>query len=202
MKNRNWIIIFFVLLIFGIITGLFFNLNIKQLIISCGIFAPIIYILIMALAIIISPIPSIPLTIISGVLFGWVLGGLYSVIGALIGSMMAFFISKKFFRGWALKKFKKEIKVFDNYEDNSLMIFIFLTRLLPIFQFDIISYGAGLTKIKWWKFMIATLLGMAPITLFISYYGESIIKSNIWISVTLTFLMIFLMWYIPRKFKK
>lgn len=202
MKYKNWVIIIFVFFIGALITTLFYNLDIKQLISSCGVFAPIIYIFIMALAIVISPIPSIPLDILAGVLFGGFIGGLYSVIGALIGSMIAFFISRKYFRKWAKKKFRKEIKVFDNYKDNSLVLFIFLTRLLPVFQFDIISYGAGLTKIKWWKFMVATLFGMTPITFFIAFYGESIIKSNIWINILLTFVMIFLMWYLPKKLKQ
>jgi uncharacterized membrane protein YdjX (TVP38/TMEM64 family) len=59
-----------------------------------GYFAPIIYMLLMAAAVIISPIPSLPLDITAGAFFGPFLGTVYSVAGALAGALVSFLIAR------------------------------------------------------------------------------------------------------------
>jgi uncharacterized membrane protein YdjX (TVP38/TMEM64 family) len=44
-------------------------------------------------------------------------------------------------------------------------------RLVPVVSFDIISYAAGLTRMGFWRFMLATAVGMAPATFIYSYLG-------------------------------
>ncbi len=43
---------------------------------------------------------------------------------------------------------------------------------MPVVSFDIISYAAGLTRMGFWRFMLATMVGMAPATFLYSYLGE------------------------------
>jgi uncharacterized membrane protein YdjX (TVP38/TMEM64 family) len=55
---------------------------------------------------------------------------------------------------------------------------MFLARFIPVFSFDIVSYGAGLTNISLKAFAVATLVGMAPATFAFTYFGSSIVSAQ------------------------
>ena len=50
-----------------------------------------------------------------------------------------------------------------------------VARLVPVFSFDIVSYGAGLTKMSLKAFALATLVGMAPPTFAFTYLGSAVV---------------------------
>src|SRR5699024_5485944 len=58
---------------------------------------------------------------------------------------------------------------FDKYGRHSIL----LARLLPIVSFDLVSYGAGLTSMRFWGFFIATGIGQLPATILYSYLGQT-----------------------------
>lgn len=60
-----------------------------------GLFGPLAIIFLMAIAIVISPIPSAPIALVSGVLYGHTFGTIYIVIGAVAGALIAFMMSRK-----------------------------------------------------------------------------------------------------------
>jgi uncharacterized membrane protein YdjX (TVP38/TMEM64 family) len=62
--------------------------------------------------------------------------------------------------------------------DHQLMGVMFLARFIPVFSFDLVSYGAGLTNISLKTFAIATLVGMAPPTFALTYFGSSIVSTQ------------------------
>ncbi len=158
--------------------------------------SPIIYILIMAITIVISPIPSAPLAAASGVLFGLTFGTIYSLIGAEIGAIISFYISRVFGRKFIEKIFHKHIVLYDAHTENQIAYFIFFSRLLPIFHFDIISYGAGLTGVSLKKFALSTFFGMIPMTFLFVYYGRTIFYSNLF-SIIISVLLIIAAFLIP-----
>ena len=61
---------------------------------------------------------------------------------------------------------------------NWLMAAVFLTRLAPFLSFDAISYAAGLTPLAFWRFAIATLLGVTPISFLLAYGGDTIFAAG------------------------
>lgn len=183
---------------------LFSNTNLNDLetfISSHGILSPLIYILLMAIAIVISPIPSLPLTVASGVVFGPFLGASYSLIGAEIGAVISFLIARIFGRDLIKKLLKKEISFSNNIEEKYLTLAIFLSRLFPIFQFDVVSYGAGLTNIAIRKFALATFFGMMPMTFLFAYTGKSIFIGGR-ASIIISIIFIAAIFYVPILIKK
>ncbi len=48
---------------------------------------------------------------------------------------------------------------------------ILVARLVPVVSFDVVSYAAGLTRMGFWRFMLATVVGMAPATFIYAYLG-------------------------------
>lgn len=117
-------------------------------------YAPILYILAYA----IRPVtffPGTALTILSGIFFGlW--GILYTIVGAALSSAVAYFVGHFFSQGAAGAK--KLISGSTSYLNNHPFMAI-LTMRLTFFPFDLVAYGAGLLKIPFTPFMLATILG-------------------------------------------
>ena len=171
-----------------------------------GIWAPIISISFMVLQAIIAPIPSFVIAGANGVLFGFLGGVIISWIGALLGATTTFYLSRILGLNF-IKKFEKEhvlmVKVNEISKDNGPMI-IFFARLLPFISFDIISYAAGLTKISFSKFIIATAIGMLPATVVYVWLGEQVIKNldKANQGFMILGLIIFLVWLIYKIWRR
>lgn len=128
----------------------------------------------MAFAIIISPIPSAPIALTAGAIYGHTAGTIYVVIGAEIGAIIAFLTTRisgiDFIRNWLDKS---QLKYMTGSQNN-LMTVIFISRLLPFISFDIVSYAAGLTQLSFWRFAIATLAGIIPASFLLAHFGSQI----------------------------
>ncbi len=126
------------------------------------------------------PIPSEFVLICGGAAFGflsgWVVGALGSVVAALIG----FYISRKGGRSVALRFVGKSGMEFaDNWFNRWGVWAVLLGRIAPFIPFDVISYSAGLTQMKFRSFMGPTVVGTLPRALFYAFLGS-------YFSVTLT----------------
>jgi uncharacterized membrane protein YdjX (TVP38/TMEM64 family) len=125
--------------------------------------------LIQAIAI---PIPS-ELVLIAGGLafrfpFGWIVGALGSIVAAMLG----FYIARKGGRSFAIRFVgTKAINFADNWFNRWGVWAVLLGRFAPFIPFDAISYSAGLTKMKLKDFMIPTIIGTLPRTLFYTSLG-------------------------------
>lgn len=137
--------------------------------------ATFIFIFLIILEVIFAPIPPLILYISGGVLFGSFLGGTYALIGNVLGAGIAFQISRNWGRNIIQKRISKRTKKkFDDFSEKHGPLSIFLLRLNPLTSSDIFSYISGLTKMKFWKFIIGTTAGLIPIIYFQSYLGESV----------------------------
>ncbi len=129
-----------------------------------GTLGPFLFIALLALAVVVSPIPSIPLDIAGGIAFGPWLGTLYAATGALVGSVVSFGIARYLGRELIERFLSGHINFCGQCSDKLLTKAIFTSRLIPGVSFDVVSYGAGLTKISLRKFSVATFVGMLPLT--------------------------------------
>jgi len=169
--------------------------EIINLINSFGFFSWIVFIVLVVLEVVFAPIPAVTLYLISGLIFGTLLGGILVLIGNIIGASIDFYIARKLGRRFIEKKFSyKEIKKFDNFSQNYGFITLFLLRLNPFTSSDIFSYLSGFTKIRFIKFIFATSLGLAPLIFIQTYLGGLIISispllSNILLIITLIFIL-------------
>lgn len=139
---------------------------------GAGPFAPLLLIGSMICTVVIPPIPSVPLVLAAGVAFGPFDGALYAMIGAEIGATVCFLVARALGRETLLRVRKTDVMFGQRRTDYQLMSMVFLARLIPIFSFEV-SFGAGLTKIPFKTFALATLFGMAPSTFALTYLGSS-----------------------------
>jgi len=171
--------------------------NIKLRLESAGVFAPIYYMLLMAIAVVISPIPSLPLDIAAGAFFGPFMGTVYSVIGALTGSVISFMIARFLGREIMERFLGGHVNFCTTCSDKLLTKIVFMSRLLPVVSFDIVSYGAGLTKMSLGKFGIATFSGMIPLTFLYNYSGSVLVFGK-GLTFVLGIMMVALFFLLPK----
>ena len=152
-------------------------------------------------AVIIPPIPSLPLDLAAGAAFGPFYGALYAVIGAEIGAIVCFLIARSLGRE-ALSRFMKTENTFcQKCTDHQLMGAMFIARFIPIFSFDVVSYGAGLTNISLKTFALATLFGMAPPTFAFTYLGSGVVSAQ-WPLIAGGSVMVACFWAMPNLLAK
>lgn len=137
-----------------------------------GAFGPLIIICLMILAILISPIPSAPIALAAGAAYGHAWGTLYVLLGAEAGALAAFAIARLVGHDAVHRWFGDRLSVGMFGSQNALMLIVFVSRTLPFMSFDMVSYAAGLTLIKTWRFAIATLAGVAPISFLLAHFGS------------------------------
>ncbi|MGE5708877.1 MAG: TVP38/TMEM64 family protein [Nitrospira sp.] len=145
---------------------------------DAGPLAPMLLIGSMATAVVIPPIPSLPLDLAAGAAFGLFYGALYAVIGAELGAIACFLIARTLGHDALSRVLKTETMFCQMCTDHQLMGVMFFARLSPILSFDVVSYGAGLTNISRKSFSLATLFGMAPPTFALTYLGSSVVTAQ------------------------
>jgi len=120
-------------------------------------------------------IPTMPLNIGAGVLWGGLLGGVYSVAGSVLGAFLAFLISRTAFGKALTSKFDNKILLWLNKEmSGKPWKVVAFTRLNPIFPTALLNYLFGLTSISVTTYTWATLVFIAPPTILISFLGKEI----------------------------
>lgn len=149
--------------------------KLKSFVASYGVFAMLISFLLMIFQSIIAPLPAFIITLVNAALFGWVLGAILSWASAMVGAALCFFIARIYGRDLVEKLVSKKLlnesnKYFDEYGTKTILV----TRLLPFVSFDLISYAAGLTNMKFKSFLIATGIGQLPATIIYSYVGGNL----------------------------
>jgi uncharacterized membrane protein YdjX (TVP38/TMEM64 family) len=138
-----------------------------------GAFGPIAFILGYAVAVV-AFIPGSALTLASGAIFGVAKGTVFVFAAALLGSTAAFLIA----RHGARAAIEKRIAGDDRFAAIDRAIggegrkIVFLLRLSPIFPFNLLNYGLGLTQVRLLDYVVAGL-GMLPGTLLYVYLGSA-----------------------------
>ncbi|ACB51698.1 hypothetical protein cce_2348 [Crocosphaera subtropica ATCC 51142] len=146
----------------------------KKVLAETGWIAPLIYISILIISVVISHIPALPLVMAAGMLWNPILATIYSVIGGFLGGLLAYFLGRNLGRK-ILKKLTGKVFYFSqNKGEVYLGFLIFITRLIPLFSFDLISYASGLAGISLPIYSCSTLAGMIPPTFFLTYMGSSL----------------------------
>lgn len=142
---------------------------------SFGIWAPVVSAALMVLQSVAAPIPAFLLTFANGILFGWFWGAVLSWTSAMAGAALCFGIARALGRP-AVERLAGGATVLagtDRFFKDFGTHAVLVARLLPFISFDVVSYAAGLTPMRFGKFLLATGLGQLPATLLYSWLGES-----------------------------
>lgn len=152
--------------------------QIKQYIISFGAAAPLVYVLLVIVEVVIAPIPGLMLYAPGGVLFGPVAGGALSLLGNVVGAAIACGLTRSMGNSW-LRRFLEQgqLEQLQTKLESRGAWLIFLLRLNPLTSSDIVSYAAGFTRIPLRSVVFATGCGLAPLCFAQAWLAESLLTS-------------------------
>jgi len=114
------------------------------------------------------------ITVVGGLLFGWVTGAATTIFAATLGATIIFLAAKTSLEKLLARKSGQLLtKVRDGFSENAFNYLLFL-RLVPLFPFWLVNIAAALSHIKLGTFVLATFFGIIPITLVFSFVGASL----------------------------
>lgn len=167
--------------------------KIRDWLVSYGAAAPVLFVIIQALQVILAPIPGEATGFLGGFLFGSTLGFILSTIGLTLGSLLAFLLGRWLEVHFVEKVVRREtLDRFNFIIERQGTLVAFLLFLLPGFPKDYLCFILGLSKMPLKVFLLIVTLGRMPGTLMLSLQGAKVYDGE-YLMVGLLLLLFFLL---------
>ncbi len=114
------------------------------------------------------------LTLAGGAIFGFVWGAVLVILASNLGAALAFLVARFLAREWVQRRFQSRLAPINRGIERDGGFYLFSLRLVPLFPFFLINLGMGLTPLRLSTFMVASVLGMLPMTLIYVYAGTQL----------------------------
>jgi uncharacterized membrane protein YdjX (TVP38/TMEM64 family) len=118
-------------------------------------------------------VPGSILTLAAGFVFGLPVGIVLVSAGSVLGAAAAFLVGRFFARDWVAQRVARlpRFRALDSATRHEGFVIVLLARLSPLFPFNLLNYGLGLTGVKFRDYFLATWIGMLPATFMYVYIG-------------------------------
>ena len=127
--------------------------------------AALIYIVVMVIASVVLAVPGVTFAIIAGAIFGPWWGTLLCVLSATLGAIAAFLVGRFFLQDSLRDQIAKNRYIsrllFDKSTKNEMMV-LMITRLVPLFPYNLQNFAYGITDISLGKYSLGTFVFMIP----------------------------------------
>ena len=172
-KRHEWwrpvvlVVAIVALLVLGRVLGLGERLGeLRNWIQGLGPWGPVVFVFLYAAAVV-AAIPGSALTVAAGALFGSVLGVILVINAATLGASLAFLVSRYFAREAIAQRLagNEKFQKLDRLTEEHGAIIVAITRLVPLFPFNLLNYGFGLTRVPFWTYVGWSWLCMLPGTI-------------------------------------
>src|SRR3954447_25645837 len=122
-------------------------------------------------------LPASIFVIAAGVIWGWKLGGLYAIIGGFLGAIAAYYVGGFLGEG-LLDKFGSVGRGVRKQVESSGFMSMLIVRLIPGPPFAVWNYAAGVAKMRFRDYALATLIGIIPSHIVFTYCADSLINGT------------------------
>ncbi len=165
--------------------------DLKEFVLTFGVWAPVCSILLMTLQSLIPFVPGLVITVANAWIFGWQYGAVYSWTGALCGALLDFGIARWYGRPVVRHIVSSRyLELVDGYLHKNGVVAILLTRVIPVLPFKVVSFGAGLTAIPVRLFIFTTAAGQTPGIILYSILGQNLMHGTYAILLVTCLLMV------------
>jgi uncharacterized membrane protein YdjX (TVP38/TMEM64 family) len=137
-----------------------------------GIWAPIGFVALYAVATV-ALVPGGIFDLAGGALFGPYLGSAVNLLGGTLGAALAFLVARYIARDWAQAKAGPRLQGIMRSVDEEDWRFVAFVRLVPVIPYNITNYLLGVTRIPFPRYVLATLVFMAPSTVAYTWIGHA-----------------------------
>jgi uncharacterized membrane protein YdjX (TVP38/TMEM64 family) len=140
---------------------------------NLGLWGPLVFLVLYVLACVFF-VPGSVLTLGAGALFGVVKGAILVSVSATLGATAAFLVGRYLARNWVARKIEKnpQFRAIDKAVAEEGWKIVLLTRLSPVFPFNLLNYAFGLTRIRLREYVLASWIGTMPGTILYVYVGS------------------------------
>lgn len=175
VKLKLWGVFSVIVLILAFVLLSYFvqtNLEFFESLIVGNFWGILVYVLLNFVGIVVAPVTVIPLVVVVSGIWGPVVAGVATLVAWVLGSAVAFLIARKlgvpvvqrFISLEELYKFEERFFIIGNF-----WVLVFLRMVIPV---EVLSYGLGLfSRIGFWKYILATALGLSPVAFAFGYLG-------------------------------
>ena len=127
---------------------------------------------------VVAAVPGSALTIAAGVLFGSVVGTILVSVGSTVGASLSFLIARYLARGATANWLSgsERFRRLDRMTERHGAVIVALTRLVPLFPFNLLNYGFGLTRVRFGTYVFWSWLCMLPATVIYVVGGDALIR--------------------------
>jgi uncharacterized membrane protein YdjX (TVP38/TMEM64 family) len=121
-------------------------------------------------------VPALPLTLLGGLAFGPVLGAAYVSLAATLGAAAAFLVARHALRGlvegWVARS--PRLARIDALVAEHGWRILAVTRLVPLFPYNLQNYAYGLTRLRFWPYVLVSWVCMLPATVAYTLAGSAL----------------------------
>ncbi len=151
--------------------------EIRHWINGLGAWGPLVFVLLYAAAVV-AALPGSALTVVAGALFGSVLGVIVVSLASTLGASLAFLLARYLARDatarWLAQS--EKFRRLDQLTEERGAIIVALTRLVPLFPFNLLNYGFGLTRVPFRTYVFWSWLCMLPGTVLYVVGADTVTK--------------------------
>lgn len=127
--------------------------------------AVLIYIGVTVIGCVVFALPGVTFAVLAGILFGPVLGIFVCLQATTLGAMLAFIVGRFFLKDGVkplVEQNKLLKKLLFSNNDKSETLVLIITRMVPIFPYNLQNFAYGITDISFWKYSVLTFIFMFP----------------------------------------
>lgn len=142
--------------------------------------APLVFIFLRAIPVIVPPIPGVAFDLVGVAMFGWKWGLVLALMGGHLGGIISFFIAR-YLREPAAAYFvplRKLHELEERYSERQKFWALVGMRFVTSPVFDYVNYAAGLTKISFPMFILTSFIGVLPYSFVIYYFGDLTLEAS------------------------
>lgn len=169
-----------------------------------GPWGPAVVIGLQVLQAVISPLPSWPITLAAGALYGPLPATLYALVGGTAGAAINWALARRWGRPWVAKRIPAPwLARVDQLGPLHFLVLSMLGRLIPIASFDLVAYLAGLSRLRLAPFLAVAALGQAPALFTYAWFGADLAKAqSASLLSSLLLLLLLILSLLARRFLK
>ena len=122
-------------------------------------------------------LPASVFVLAAGFIWGWLLGGVYSIVGGLLGAIASFYVGRFVGEGM-LEKFGRVGRAVARQVDHATFRSLVAMRFIPGIPFAVLNYGAGVTGVRIRDFIPSTLIGVTPPMFVFAYCADALFNGS------------------------
>lgn len=139
-------------------------------------YGPAVFILVFAIGCVFA-VPASIFVLAAGLIWGWIFGTSYSLVGAVLGAVASFYLGRFVGEG-VLHRFGRVGRMVMKQVDHAGFRSLLVLRNIPGIPFAVLNYGAGVAGVRFRDFLPATLIGITPSMLVFAYCADALFNGS------------------------